>query len=54
MQSPEHDVLIREAHADNLIRRAGYRHLHRDPAAFELAIARQKRTGVSSACSFAC
>src|SRR5262245_51246501 len=36
---PEHDVLIREAHADNLIRRAGYRLLHRDPAAFELAIA---------------
>src|SRR5215471_18781401 len=35
---PEHDVLIREAHADNLIRRAGYRHLHRDPAALELAI----------------
>lgn len=37
---PEHDVLIREAHADNLIRRAGYRHLHRDPVAFERAIAR--------------
>jgi D-lysine oxidase len=36
---PEHDVLIREAHADNLIRRDGYRLLHRDPAAFELAIA---------------
>lgn len=36
---PEHDVLIREAHADNLIRRAGYRLLHRDPAALELAIA---------------
>jgi D-amino-acid dehydrogenase len=37
--TPEHDVLIREAHADNLIRRAGYRLLHRDPRAFELAIA---------------
>jgi D-amino-acid dehydrogenase len=36
---PEHDVLIREAHADNLIRRAGYGLLHRDPAAFELAVA---------------
>ena len=36
---PEHDVLIREAHADNLIRRAGYRLLHRDPAAFKLAVA---------------
>src|SRR5215468_2195931 len=35
----EHDVLIREAHADNLVRRAGYRLLHRDPKAFELAIA---------------
>ena len=35
----EHDVLIREAHADNLVRRAGYRLLHRDPRAFELAIA---------------
>ena len=34
----EHDVLIREAHADNLIRRAGYRMLHRDPAAFDLAV----------------
>ncbi|MCP3466300.1 MULTISPECIES: FAD-binding oxidoreductase [unclassified Bradyrhizobium] len=34
----EHDTLIREAHADNLIRRAGYRLLHRDPAALELAI----------------
>src|SRR5262249_19844911 len=37
--APEHDVLIREAHADNLVRRAGYRILHRDPAALELAIA---------------
>jgi D-amino-acid dehydrogenase len=37
--APEHDVLIREAHADNLIRRAGYRLLHRDLKAFELAIA---------------
>lgn len=37
---PEHGVLIREAHADNLIRRAGYRHLHRDPATLELAIAK--------------
>lgn len=36
---PEHDILIREANADNLIRRAGYRLLHRDPAALELAIA---------------
>lgn len=35
----EHDTLIREAHADNLIRRAGYRLLHRDPAAFAQAIA---------------
>ena len=35
----EHDTLIREAHADNLIRRAGYRLLHRDPAALEQAIA---------------
>jgi D-amino-acid dehydrogenase len=34
----EHDILIREAHADNLIRRAGYRMLHRDPASFDLAI----------------
>ncbi len=33
----EHDILIREAHADNLIRRAGYRHLHRDAASFDLA-----------------
>jgi D-amino-acid dehydrogenase len=37
--TPEHEVLIREAHADNLVRRAGYRLLHRDPAALELAIA---------------
>lgn len=36
---PEHDVLIREAHADNLIRRDGFRLLHRDPAALDLAIA---------------
>jgi D-amino-acid dehydrogenase len=36
--TPEHDILIREAHADNLIRRAGYRLLHRDPKDFELAI----------------
>jgi D-amino-acid dehydrogenase len=35
----EHDTLIREAHADNLIRRAGFRILHRDPAALENAIA---------------
>ncbi|GKT37265.1 FAD-binding oxidoreductase, partial [Aduncisulcus paluster] len=35
----EHDTLIRDAHADNLIRRAGYRLLHRDPAALEQAIA---------------
>jgi D-amino-acid dehydrogenase len=41
---PEHDVLIREAHADNLIRRAGYRLLHRDPAALELAIATAEET----------
>ena len=34
----EHDILIREAHADNLIRRAGYRHLHRDAASFDLAV----------------
>lgn len=34
----EHDILIREAHADNLIRRAGYRHLHRDPVSFDQAI----------------
>ncbi|MDE2379821.1 FAD-binding oxidoreductase [Bradyrhizobium sp.] len=37
--APEHDVLIREAHADNLVRRAGYRLLHRDAKAFEQAIA---------------
>lgn len=37
--TPEHDVLIREAHADNLVSRAGYRLLHRDPRAFELAVA---------------
>lgn len=37
--APEHDVLIREAHADNLIRRSGYRLLHRDPKALELAVA---------------
>jgi D-amino-acid dehydrogenase len=37
--APEHDVLIREAHADNLVRRAGYRLMHRDPRAFEQAIA---------------
>ena len=34
----EHDILIREAHADNLIRRAGYRHLHRDAASLDLAV----------------
>jgi D-amino-acid dehydrogenase len=34
----EHDIFIREAHADNLIRRAGYRVLYRDAAAFDLAI----------------
>src|SRR5215468_3256178 len=34
----EHDILIREAHADNLIRRAGYRLLHRDSAALKRAI----------------
>lgn len=34
----EHDILIREAHADNLIRRAGYRHLHRDPGSFDQAV----------------
>ena len=36
--TPEHDVLIREAHADNLVRRAGYRLLHRDAAELQLAI----------------
>jgi D-amino-acid dehydrogenase len=36
---PEHDILIREAHADNLVRRSGYRLLHREPAAFERAVA---------------
>lgn len=36
--TPEHDVLIREAHADNLVRRAGYRLMHRDPVAFAQAI----------------
>ncbi|MCA6121588.1 FAD-binding oxidoreductase [Bradyrhizobium sp. WSM 1704] len=35
----EHDTLIREAHADNLIRRAGFRILYRDRAALEAAIA---------------
>jgi D-amino-acid dehydrogenase len=35
----EHDTLIREAHADNLIRRAGFRILYRDPAALAAAIA---------------
>ena len=35
----EHDTLIREAHADNLIRRAGFRILYRDPAALDHAIA---------------
>ncbi|MBR0796809.1 FAD-binding oxidoreductase [Bradyrhizobium jicamae] len=35
----EHDTLISEAHAGNLIRRAGYRLLHRDPVALEQAIA---------------
>ncbi|WP_245333272.1 NAD(P)/FAD-dependent oxidoreductase, partial [Bradyrhizobium guangdongense] len=34
----EHDILIREAHADNLIRRAGYRALFRDPASLDLSI----------------
>ncbi|MHC2326334.1 NAD(P)/FAD-dependent oxidoreductase [Bradyrhizobium diazoefficiens] len=34
----EHDILIREAHADNLIRRAGYRALYRDAAALDLSI----------------
>ncbi|MCP3441123.1 FAD-dependent oxidoreductase [Bradyrhizobium sp. CCGUVB14] len=37
--APEHDILIREAHADNLVRRAGYRLLYRHPKAFEVAIA---------------
>lgn len=41
---PEHDILIREAHANNLVRRAGYRLLHRDPAAFDLAIATAEET----------
>ncbi|MBR0871079.1 FAD-binding oxidoreductase [Bradyrhizobium tropiciagri] len=35
----EHDTLIREAHADNLIRRAGFRILYRDPAALDHAVA---------------
>ena len=34
----EHDILIREAHADNLIRRAGYRALYRDRASLDLSI----------------
>jgi D-amino-acid dehydrogenase len=37
--TPEHEIFIQEAHADNLVRHAGYRLLHRDPADFELAIA---------------
>ena len=36
--TPEHDILIREAHADNLIRRAGYRALFRDAAALDDSI----------------
>jgi len=35
----EHDTLISEAHAGNLIRRAGYRLLHRDRSALDEAIA---------------
>lgn len=37
--APEHATLIREAHADNLIRRAGFRILYRDPVALDQAIA---------------
>lgn len=36
--APEHEILIREANADNLVRRAGYRLLYRDPRALKLAI----------------
>lgn len=36
--TPEHDILIREAHADNLIRRAGYRAVFRDAAAMDQSI----------------
>lgn len=35
----EHDHLIREAGADNLVRRDGYRVLHRDAAEFEAEVA---------------
>lgn len=34
----EHEPLIREAHADNLVRRNGYRALYRDPASLAQAI----------------
>ncbi|MCP3380316.1 FAD-binding oxidoreductase [Bradyrhizobium sp. CCGUVB4N] len=37
--APEHEHLIREAGAANLIRRNGYRVLHRDQAAFEADVA---------------
>ncbi|WP_404546133.1 NAD(P)/FAD-dependent oxidoreductase [Bradyrhizobium sp. USDA 223] len=39
----EHDIFIVEAHAENLLRRAGYRQLHRDPAEFALAIRAAER-----------
>lgn len=38
LATAEHDFLIREANADNLVRRAGYRRLYRDPAELELAV----------------
>ncbi len=40
---PEHDVLIREAGADNLVRRDGYLLLHRHAGEFEQAIENAQR-----------
>ncbi|TBW36805.1 FAD-binding oxidoreductase [Siculibacillus lacustris] len=43
--APEHDLLIREAGAEALIRRDGYLALHRRPAGFEEGIAEARRIG---------
>lgn len=43
--APEHEVLIREAEVDRLIRREGYLTLHRRPAGFEEAAAEARRIG---------
>jgi D-amino-acid dehydrogenase len=48
----EHDHLIRESGADNLVRRDGYRVLHREAAAFEAEVAAAEALGATHGVKF--